>query len=280
MRMRASPSERFGVEQPLIAVIHLPPLPGAPRWEGSIEAVLERAQSEARALAAAGFDALIVENYGDAPFHPGAVPAETVAGLALAVERVRNATALPVGVNVLRNDAAAALGIAAAAGASFIRVNVHTGAMLTDQGWLEGQAHETLRKRNHLGLDVDILADVLVKHAAAPAGATLDGAARDAWQRGLADGLIITGTATGEPVNAEDIHALRRTLPEAPLWIGSGLTPANLADLLPRADGAIVGSSLRREGVAGQPLDSERIRTFIEAARQARATISSAKERA
>jgi hypothetical protein len=243
-----------------------------------MEAVLERAQSEARALAAAGFDALLVENYGDAPFYPGAVPAETVAAMALAVERVRNATSLPVGVNVLRNDAAAALGIAAAAGASFIRINVHTGAMLADQGWIEGRAHDTLRNRTQLGLDVDILADVLVKHAVAPAGATLVDSARDTWQRGLADGLIITGTATGEPVAIEDIQALRGAAPEAPLWIGSGLTPANLADLLPLADGAIVGSSLRREGVAGQPLDSERIRTFIDAARQARAPTSSAKE--
>jgi membrane complex biogenesis BtpA family protein len=268
------------VERPVIAVIHLAPLPGAPRWDGSMKAVLERAQSEARALAGAGFDGLIVENFGDAPFYPGPVPAETVAALALAVERVRNAASVPVGVNVLRNDAAAALGIAVAAGASFIRVNVHTGAMLADQGWLEGRAHETLRLRSRLGLDVDILADVLVKHATAPPGVTAGDAARDAWQRGLADGLIITGAATGEPADAIDIQALRSAVPDAPLWIGSGLRPSSVADLLPRADGAIVGSSLRREGVAGQPLDSERVRTFIDAVRQARPTNSSAKERA
>ena len=124
-------------------MVHLLPLPGAPDWDGSMERVLAAAVQDATALAEGGVDGIMVENYGDAPFLPGPVPAHTIAALTNAVLEVRRAVRLPVGVNVLRNDAAAAIGICAATGASFVRINVHTGAMLTDQGWIEGAAHET-----------------------------------------------------------------------------------------------------------------------------------------
>ncbi|MCA1789526.1 MAG: BtpA/SgcQ family protein, partial [Thioalkalivibrio sp.] len=143
----------------LIGMVHLPALPGAPRWAGTVEDVLDRAVADAAALAKAGFHGVIVENYMDAPFHPGTVPPVTVAAMTRAVSAVVDAVDVPVGVNVLRNDAAAALSIAAVTGAAFIRVNVHTGAMWTDQGLLTGLAHETLRLRRTLGTDVAIFAD-------------------------------------------------------------------------------------------------------------------------
>lgn len=248
-------------------MVHLPPLPGSPRWGGSIDAVLERARADARALAEGGVDALIVENYGDTPFYPGRLPAETVAGLAVAARAVRETSALPLGINALRNDAAAALAIAAATGAAFIRVNVHTGAMLTDQGWIEGRAHETLRLREQLAPGVAILADVLVKHATPPPGLSLERAARDAWERGLADALVVSGTGTGEPTAAEDLERVRRALPDTPLLVGSGVTEATAAALLAVADGAIVGSALEAEGVAGGPVDLQRVRRLVAAAR-------------
>src|SRR5690606_2253475 len=154
----------------IIGMVHLLPLPGAPRWAGSLDEVRERALADARALEAGGVDGIIVENFGDAPFHPDAVPAETIAAMTALTTGVVRAVGLPVGVNVLRNDAAAALAVAAAAGARFIRVNVHTGAMLTDQGWITGRAHETLRLRARIAPTVAIAADVLVKHATPPPG--------------------------------------------------------------------------------------------------------------
>ncbi len=203
---------------------------------------------------------MLVENYGDLPFHPGAVPPETVAALTVAVAEVVRTVSLPVGVNVLRNDAAAALAIAVATGARFIRVNVHTGALLTDQGWIAGLAHDTLRRRAALGADVAILADVLVKHAVAPAGLNAARAARDAWHRGLADGLVVSGPATGEEPDLARLRAVKAAVPEAPVWIGSGLTPENAAALMAVADGAIVGSAFERDGVAGNPVEVERVR--------------------
>ena len=149
----------------MIGVIHLPALPGTAQHALSTDAIVERALADARTLHEAGFHALIVENYGDIPFVPGALPPASLAGMAVVADPVRHACPLPFGINALRNDALAALGIAAACGAEFIRVNVHCGVAATDSGMIEGRAAETLAYRRQLGADVAILADVHVKHA-------------------------------------------------------------------------------------------------------------------
>jgi hypothetical protein len=254
--------------KPIIGMVHLMPLPGAPRWGGSLEQVLARALHDAEALASGGVDAIIVENYGDTPFHPEQVPAETLAALSVAVLDVRRAVDIPIGVNVLRNDAAAALAVCAAAGASFIRVNVHTGAMLTDQGWIGGRAHETLRSRSRLGLQIGIFADVFVKHATPPAGLTIEDAALDTWERGHADALIISGSGTGRPASADDVARVRAAVAEAFILIGSGLTVENAPLFLRHADGAIVGSAFKENGDPELPVSVERVRRLVDAARQ------------
>src|SRR5688500_6024628 len=133
----------FGKQFAVIGMVHLKPLPGSARWGGSMQQVLDGSLADATALAEGGVDAIMIENFGDVPFRKEHVAAETIAAMTLAVSTVANAVDLPLGVNVLRNDAAAAMGIAAACGATMIRVNVHTGAMLTDQGIIEGRASET-----------------------------------------------------------------------------------------------------------------------------------------
>ncbi|TAJ12706.1 MAG: BtpA/SgcQ family protein [Planctomycetota bacterium] len=243
----------------LVGVVHLLPTPGAPR-AAPIAALLARARADARALRAGGCHALIVENFGDAPFHKERVPAETIAALALALAEVRAvAGALPVGVNVLRNDARAALGLCAAAGAAFLRVNVHTGAMLTDQGIVEGRAADTLRERARLCPRAAILADVHVKHAAVLGAETLEDAAADAWERGGADALIVSGRGTGRAPQVERVARVRAAVPRARILVGSGLDAANAAALLEHADGAIVGSAFERGGKAGAPVDARRV---------------------
>lgn len=251
----------------LVGMVHLAPLPGAPGWGGDMAAVLDAARRDAAALAEAGFDALMVENYHDTPFYPGRVPPETAASLTAAVAAVVDESGLPVGVNVLRNDGPTAVSIAVATGARFVRVNVHTGAMLGDQGPLLGEAYETVRLRTRLGAPVAILADVMVKHATPPPGIDVGQAARDAWHRGHADGLIASGLATGAATDPGRLDALRAAVPDAPLWIGSGLTAENAGELLARCDGAIVGSTLMRGGVAGAGVDPARAKAFMAAAR-------------
>ncbi|HEX6560275.1 MAG TPA: BtpA/SgcQ family protein [Longimicrobiales bacterium] len=248
----------------IIGMVHLRPLPGSPRWGGSMAEVLSAAAHDAHALQEGGVDAVVVENYGDTPFFPGRVPAETVAAMTRAVDEVRRTITLPVGVNVLRNDAASALAVCAATNACMIRVNVHTGAMLTDQGWINGSAHETVRIRRHLQLDVAILADILVKHATAPAGLSIEAAARDTWERGHADALIVSGSGTGRPTSPQDAERTRCAVPDAQILIGSGLTALNAPELLRHADGAIVGTAFKRDGHAETAVSLDCVRRLMD----------------
>jgi membrane complex biogenesis BtpA family protein len=223
--------------------------------------VIERAVADARALAEGGCDALLVENFGDLPFHVEHVAPETVAAMALAVAEVRRvASALAVGVNVLRNDARAALGLCASVGASFLRVNVHTGVAATDQGLVQGRAAETLRERARLAPHASILADVHVKHGTPLGAQPIGEAARDAVLRGLADAVIVSGVATGSPPGRADLEAVREALGGQTVLVGSGVDETNAAELLALADGAIVGTSLKRDGRIDQPVDVERAR--------------------
>ncbi|HSJ07104.1 MAG TPA: BtpA/SgcQ family protein [Longimicrobiales bacterium] len=268
MVKRLDPVQVTGAAWPIIGMVHLRPLPGAPAFEG-MGAVLDAARRDAEALADGGVDAVLVENFGDVPFHPDRVPPETVAAMTRAVLAVRDVAGLPIGVNVLRNDARSALAVAAATDASFMRVNVHTGAMLTDQGWISGRAHDTLRERARLGVAVAILADILVKHAVVPAGLDAADAARDTWERGRADALIVSGPATGHAVPTPRLVAVRAAVPDAPLLIGSGLDEGNAGDLAPLADGAIVGSAFQRDGRAGGGVDPDRVRRLVRVIRAA-----------
>jgi membrane complex biogenesis BtpA family protein len=239
---------------PVIGMIHLDPLPGAPGFEDDLAAVISTALSDADALVAGGIGAVMIENFHDVPFYRGRVPAHTVAAMAVIVDRVRRRHPdLAVGVNVLRNDAAAALAIAAATGASYVRVNVHGGAAVTDQGLIQGQAHRTLRLRRDLGLvgrsaavpGVGIFADVQVKHARALVPRGLVATACDLRRRGLADAVIVTGDATGAPADPRELSALREALPDCPLLVGSGADPTNLAEYTTDADGFIVGTAIQ-----------------------------------
>lgn len=251
----------------LVGVIHLRPLPESPRYAGDLAAVIASAAEDARRLERAGFEGVIVENFGDAPFTPGRVSPVTVAAMTAAAIAVHAAApGLALGINVLRNDAEAALAVAVAAGAAFIRVNVHTGARVTDQGLIEGRAHETLRLRRALGAEgVRILADVDVKHSAPLAARPLGEEAHDLTERGLAEGVIVTGSGTGRGVALSDLDAVADALgPEAAIFIGSGATIASLPSLR-RAHGVIVGSCLRVSGRAGDPIDEPTARAFAEA---------------
>jgi membrane complex biogenesis BtpA family protein len=251
-------------------MVHLGALPGAPGYAGDLDRLVVAAVGDATTLADAGFDAVCVENFGDAPYFADDVPATTVAAMTLATHAVRDALDVPVGVNVLRNDALAALAVAAATGSSFVRVNVLSGAMATDQGWITGRAAEVARLRRSLGVEIAVLADVHVKHAVPPPGLRLIDAARDTWERAGADGIVLSGPATGRPTALGDLRAVREALgPAAPLYVGSGATVETAAALLEVADGLIVGSALKRSGVVTEPVDPDRAAAFAAAARRA-----------
>jgi len=250
----------------LLGMVHVRPLPGSPRWEGSLRSVVDDALRDARVLADAGFDGVVVENFGDVPFVPDASPPETVAAMAVVVSAVREMlpAGMLVGVNMLRNDAAGAMAVASVAGAELIRVNVHVGSAWTDQGLIHGRAHESLRMRSRLGVPVAVLADVLVKHAEPVAAIDPANMARDALDRGLADGLVVTGPATGAAV---DTTRLRRTVAGAggrPVLAGSGTTPEAVAELhAAGAHGAIVGTWCKVGGRIEAPVDADRAARLV-----------------
>jgi membrane complex biogenesis BtpA family protein len=258
----------FKTKNPIIGVVHLAPLPTSPRWGGSLKTVIERAEQEATALAAGGVDGLIIENFFDAPFTKQQVDPAVVSAMTLIVDRIKNLVVLPIGINVLRNDAHSALAIATCVHAQFIRVNVLTGVMATDQGIIEGQAHELLRYRRELGSEVKILADVLVKHARPLGTPNLTTAVQDTIERGLADGVILSGWATGSPPSFEDLELAAAAAKGTPVFIGSGADLDNIRQLLPAADGVIVASSLKRHGKISEPVDPIRVSQFVETARQ------------
>ncbi|HVY45755.1 MAG TPA: BtpA/SgcQ family protein, partial [Minicystis sp.] len=250
----SSPSAERAHVPRLVGVVHLAPLPGSPRFAGDLAAVVDAAARDAAELAAAGFDAVVVENFGDAPFVPGRVDAVTVAAMTACARAVRAAApALALGVNVLRNDADAALAVAVASDAAFVRVNVHTGARVTDQGLVQGRAHETLRRRRELGAErVLLFCDVDVKHAAPLAPRPIGEEAVELVERGLADAVLVTGAGTGQPVATADLDAVLDAVRE-PVLVASGATEATLPAFA-RAHGVIVGSSLRGHGRAGLPI--------------------------
>src|SRR5881296_2174564 len=244
----------------LIGMVHLPPLPGSPRWDGSMERAIAAAVTDATVLIEGGMDALLVENYGDVPFTPGRVEPSTVAAMAVIVAAIRRAIPrVALGVNVLKNDARAALAVACAGGAQFIRVNVHAGAVVADQGIVQSEAYHTLRDRRLLGADVKIFADVQGKHAAP--------VARDLVHRGLADALVVSGKVTGDATSIGDVKRVRSAVPTVPILVGSGVTADSVAELLSVAEGVIVGTFVKREGSVRQPVDSERVRRLCAAAR-------------
>jgi membrane complex biogenesis BtpA family protein len=241
----------------LVGMVHLLPLPGGPGPSPGLDAVLARAEADASALLAGGADGIIVENFGDAPFERTEVEPFTVAAITRAALQIRRAAPeLPLGINVLRNDARAAIAIAAACEAAFVRVNVLTGAMVTDQGIIQGDARSLLMDRRRLGTPARIAADVLVKHAVPLGSPSLEDVARDTCLRGGADALIVSGSGTGRPLDPSRIATLRKILPTVPVWAGSGVTP----ERVPPVDVAIVGTWLHENADLALPLDPERVR--------------------
>ena len=248
----------------LIGMVHLPRLPETHGARPALRTIIERAVREARTLEAAGFEALLVENFGDTPFAPGPVPASTVAAMTLVVQRVQETVEVPVGVNVLRCDPQAALGIAAATDSDFVRLNVHTWPVMTDQGLLEGQAHRTVRLRDRLCPEVGLWVDVGVKHGRSMAP-SLTQEATDNVTRGAADALLISGAATGRPARISDLESVVSLSLPVPVLLGSGVSRENLSEHLQLARGAVVGTAIKSGGITSAEVDPERARALVKA---------------
>lgn len=256
----------FDNEWPVVGMVHLPGLPGAPGGKKLTE-VYEQALADAQALIEGGVDAMLIENYGDRPYYPENVPKHTVAQMTAVTKEIQRVADIPVGINVLRNDAKAAIAIAAAANADFVRVNVHTGTRVTDQGLLSGCAHESLRLREKLDSNVQIWADVAVKHSQPVTETRLSKRVVETIDRGCADAVIISGTATGTAPEPERVKAavdaVNKHGEHQPVIIGSGVNHSTIDELRPVGDGAIVGTEFKKNSEVTAPVDAKRVESLI-----------------
>lgn len=226
--------------KPIVGMIHLPALPGAPRSELGMDALVDWALAEAEKLERAGLDACIVENVGDVPLFRGPVPPATTAAMAVVVREVRRATSMGVGVNILRNGCEEALAVAHSCGADFIRCNVVVGAYVTDQGIIQGCAAELARLRRALGSSALVFGDVHVKHAHPLFDVPIEHAAQDLAERGGVDAVIVSGPRSPIPPTWDRLEAVLGAV-ELPVLIGSGIGLENVREFYERADGILLG---------------------------------------
>ncbi|MCL7383429.1 MAG: BtpA/SgcQ family protein [Thaumarchaeota archaeon] len=265
--------ELFGVQKPIIGMVHLMPLPGSPAYNGwTIDCIVENALREAKVLVENGVDGLIVENMWDLPYYAGGeIPPEEVAAHSIAAREVVKSVNVPVGITCIHNGGRAALGIAKAAGAKFIRVCLYTGALIWDTGQIDhGNATELMRLRKLLhAWDIRFFADVYKKHAVTFPGITPEVHAN--WTDFyLADAIIVTGKMTGVEPELGLLKTVKEAVGETPVIIGSGANIENIEKLLSIADGAIVGTFFKVKGITQNPVDPERVRKFMEKVREVR----------
>lgn len=266
--------EVFGVSKAVIGVVHLPPLPGSPSYSGEdLNAIVERALRDAKALEEGGVDGVLIENFWDLPYRKPPVEPSTVACMSVVALEISRSTSLPLGVNVLRNDALASIAIAKAVGGRFIRVNVYAEVAVTDQGVIEPVAHQVqVAKKLYYAGGVKVFADVNVKHASPLATRPLEDVAEEAVSRGLADAVIVTGPKTGEPPRLDDLHRVKARVKESSVIVGSGCTPENAADLLACADAVIVGTYFK-EGGMKSPVSKVKVERLVSKVREIRSKL-------
>lgn len=259
----------FG-SKPVIGMIHLPPLPGSPLYDGGgIASVIGYAVDEARKLERNGVQGLEAENFLDASYFPGTVGPELVSAMSIIAHEVRKAVRVPLGICILA-DPIACIAVAHAVRAEFIRATVFTEASVDVSGLVLGRPHEILRYRKFLDPSIKIFADVYIKHSAPLARRSIQESAYDAAYF-LADAVLISGKHTGMLTPIEDVKAAKEVLPDVPVLVGSGFNCKSAPELLQYADGAIVGTSLKVDGKSENPVDERRVRELVEAVKARRA---------
>ncbi len=255
MDSRQAFTHLFGAPRALIGMIHVGALPGTPAAHHSIDKLVHEAVAEARIYRDAGFTALAIENMHDRPYVKSPAAPEIVAAMTAIGREVKRETGLPLGVQVLAGANREAIAVAHACGAEFVRVEGFVFGHVADEGYIDSCAGELLRYRRAIGAErVRVFADIKKKHSAhaVTADVSLVETAKAA-EFFLADGLIVTGTATGEPAEAADVESVAKAV-RTPVLVGSGLSPANIARYA-AADGFIVGSSVKQGGLWSNPLD-------------------------
>ncbi len=258
----------FAAKRPILGMIHLPPLPGAPNYGGSMTAVIEHALIDAQTLVQNGINALIVENLGDYPYYPFTCEPETVAAMTQVALEIRRRYSVPLGINILRNSWKAALAVAMIVDAQFIRLNILTDTMVTDQGLINGEAHLAMRYRRMIQAErVLIFSDIYSKHGGPLVQRDMATVAHEMVERGMADVIIVSGAESAVAPDRDRIRHVRQAVPETPVILGSGIS-LKTVDCVADADGSIFGYGTKPSGNMNDPVDAETVRQFMQKIRE------------
>ncbi len=246
-------------------VVHLKSLPGSPGNYLPLDEIIELAQEDVNNLIFGGVDGIIIENFGDTPFVKDDISKRTLASFTTVVENIEYDRDIKVGINVLRNDGISALSIAEATKADFVRINVLNNVMMyTDQGMIEGKAHEIAQFKNSLNKEIEIYADVFVKHAVPPEGSKIENHTEELIHRAGADVVIVTGDGTGHEINIEDLNKVRNIVPQGKLAIGSGVNEENIEQYVDLADILIVGTNFKVDQDVSKRVDQRSVEQLIQ----------------
>ena len=249
----------------IYGVVHLKSLPGSPGNYLHLDEIIELAQEDVNNLIFGGVDGIIIENFGDTPFVKDDISKRTLASFTTVVENIEYDRDIRVGINVLRNDGISALSIAEATKADFVRINVLNNVMMyTDQGMIEGQAHEIAQFKNSLNKEIEIYADVFVKHAVPPEGSKIENHTEELIHRAGADVVIVTGDGTGHEINLEDLNKVRDIVPQGKLAIGSGVNEENIEQYVDIADILIIGTNFKVDQDVSKRIDQRSVEKLIQ----------------
>ena len=260
----------FGAKKPVIAMVHLGALPGAPLHDRArgLDGLLADARADLSALQAAGVDAIMFGNENDRPYE-FSVDTASVAAAAFIIGQLRREISVPFGVNMLW-DPMATVALAAATGAHFVR-EIFSGAYASDMGFWTPDAGKAMRYRDRLGRqDCAMLFNISAEFAFSLDQRPLPDRARSAVFSSIPDAVLVSGQITGEAAALTDLEAVKRVLPDTPVLANTGVKHATVADVLKIADGCVVGSSLKRDGHTWNAVDPERAQEFMRLARAAR----------
>ncbi|HSG96204.1 MAG TPA: BtpA/SgcQ family protein [Afifellaceae bacterium] len=263
-------TETFGNRKPVIAMAHLPPLPGAPLYDANtgMNGVLEYVARDLENLQAGGVDCIMFGNEGDRPYLLSASP-QSLAAMAAVVGALKGALRVPFGVNYLW-DPVATVALGVATGAAFAR-EIFTGVYDSDMGLWQPNAAKAVRLRHDLGRDdMKLLFNVNAEFASPIGSRPIDSRAKSAVFSSLADVVLVSGPMTGQPVDGSDLRRVKVAVGDTPVFANTGVNKDNVADILSVADGVIIGTHLKVDGDTWKPVDPERVKRFMEAVERAR----------
>ena len=263
-------SEVLGSRKPVIAMAHLPPLPGAPLYDakGGMAAIVDYVGRDLEALQAAGVDCIMFGNEGDRPYLLEASP-ESLTAMTAVVAELKGALQVPFGVNYLW-DPVATVALAVATGAAFAR-EIFTGVYDSDMGLWQPDAAAALRLRHDLGRDdLKLLFNINAEFAAPIGDRPIEARAKSAVFSSLADAVLVSGPMTGQPVDQSNLQRVKEAVGDTPVFANTGCNVDNIANILSVADGCVVGTHFKVDGDTWKPVDQPRAERFMEAVRRVR----------